>query len=679
DCIMSALEGVLERITYHSEQDGYTVARVQPRGKDHLVTIVGKLLGVQVGESLELEGRWVDHPEHGRQFEVERYRTVLPATGEGIRRYLGSGLIKGVGPVMARRIAETFGAYTLEVIDNQPLRLREVPGLGPKRVERIMRAWEEQQQIKAIMLFLQEHQIAPGLAVRIYKQSGEQSLSVVQATPSRLADDVYGIGFLTADRIAQALGIPHDSPQRVGAGLRYTLSQATEEGHCFLPWDELIERGAALLEVDSPIVAATLEAIAITREVHVEAWDGQRLVYLQPFYRAEHAIADRIHDMLRAPSRIAPFFRGANWPRVFEFLADKRGVALTDQQQEAVRMALTNKVSVLTGGPGTGKTTSLKTIIMALEQRGEKFLLASPTGRAAKRLSEATEAEAMTIHRLLEFTPVGGPHFKRNAENPLDGAMVIVDEVSMLDVLLANNLLKAIPQDAHLLLVGDSDQLPSVGPGRVLHDIIDSVALPSVHLDTIFRQAEGSGIVANAHRINGGEQPYLRDLDDFFFFPRPDPEACAELVVDLVARRIPARFGIDPRRDIQVLTPTHRGPAGVANLNGLLQATLNPPAPHRAEQRFGATVFRLGDRVLQLRNNYDLDVYNGDIGEVVAIDPIEQLLRVRYDNERDVAYDFGLLDELALAYAISIHKAQGAEYACVVIPLLTQHYTLLQR
>src|SRR6266545_986873 len=360
---MPTLEGILERITYHSEQDGYTVARVQPRGKDHLITIVGKLLGMQVGESLELEGRWVDHPEHGRQFEVDRYRTVLPATIEGIRRYLGSGLIKGVGPVMAKRIAETFGAHTLEVIDNQPLRLREVPGLGPKRVERIMRAWAEQQQIKAIMLFLQEHEIAPGLAVRIYKHYGEQSLSIVQATPYRLADDIYGIGFLTADRIAQALGIPHDSPQRVGAGLRYTLSQATEEGHCFLPWEELLTRGAALLEVDPPIVAAVLEAIAITREVHVEQWDGQRLVYLQPFYRAERAIAERILDMLRAPSRIAPFYRGANWPRVFDFLADKRGIALSEQQQEAVRMALTNKVSVLTGGPGTGKCVRGDTLV----------------------------------------------------------------------------------------------------------------------------------------------------------------------------------------------------------------------------------------------------------------------------------------------------------------------------
>ncbi|MBK9714078.1 MAG: ATP-dependent RecD-like DNA helicase [Kouleothrix sp.] len=676
---MPKLEGVLERITFHSEQDGYTVARVQPRDKNHVVTIVGKLLGVQVGESLELDGRWVDHPAHGRQFEVERYRTVLPATVEGIRRYLGSGLIKGVGPVTAKRIAETFGAYTLHVLDHEPLRLREVPGLGPKRIDRIIRAWDEQQQIKTIMLFLQDLEIAPGLAVRIYKQYGEQALSVVQATPYRLADDVYGIGFLTADKIAQALGIPHDSPQRIGAGLRYTLSQATDEGHCFLPWDELVSRGAAILEVDEPAVAATLEAIAITREVHLETWDGVRQIYLPAFYRAERSVAERLHELLRAPSQLAPFFREANWARVFDFLADRRGIVLTDQQREAVEMALTNKVSVLTGGPGTGKTTTLRTIIMALQQRGDTFLLASPTGRAAKRLSEATGAEAMTIHRLLEFSPIGGPHFKRNGDNPLDAAMVVVDEVSMLDILLANNLLKAIPQQAHVLLVGDSDQLPSVGPGRVLRDILDSMAVPSIHLDTIFRQAEGSGIVANAHRINAGEHPHARNLDDFFFFPRPEPEPCAELVVELVTERIPRRFQLDPRRDIQVLTPTHRGPAGVANLNALLQAALNPPAAERAEQRFGATVFRLGDRVLQLRNNYDLDVYNGDIGEVVAIEPVDQLLTVRYDGQRDVAYDFGLLDELTLAYAISVHKAQGAEYPCVVVPLLTQHYTLLQR
>lgn len=676
---MARIDGILERITFHSDADGYTVARVAPKGKPYQITIVGKLLGVQVGESVELEGRWVDHPEHGRQFEVERYRTVLPATVEGIRRYLGSGLIKGIGPVMARRIAETFGAYTLRVLDSEPERLHEVAGLGPKRVGLIVRAWEEQQQIKAIMLFLQDLAIAPGLAVRIYKQYGDQALGIVQATPYRLADDVYGIGFLTADKIAQAQGIPHDSPQRIGAGLRYALSQAADDGHCYLPWDELVARGAELLAVDAAAVDATLGAIVITREVHIEQWDGQRLVYLLPFFHAERGVAERLAELLRAPSQLAPFFREANWARVFDFLAEKREINLTERQRAAVQMALTSKVSVLTGGPGTGKTVSLRTVILALQQRGEKFLLASPTGRAAKRLSEATGAEATTIHRLLEYSPVGGAHFKRNAEHPLDAAMVVLDEVSMLDVLLANHLLKAIPPHAHLLLVGDADQLPSVGPGRVLRDVLDSLAVPSIHLDTIFRQAEGSGIIANAHRINRGELPHTRGLADFFFFPRPEPEPCAELVAELVAERIPRRFGLDPLRDVQVLSPTHRGPAGVASLNTQLQAALNPPVAGRAEHRFGATVFRLGDRVLQLRNNYDLDVYNGDIGVITAIDPVDQLLVVRYDEAREVAYDFGLLDELTLAYAISVHKAQGAEYPCVVIPLLTQHYMLLQR
>jgi exodeoxyribonuclease V alpha subunit len=676
---MATLEGILERITYHSEVDGYTVARVQPRGKTYLVTIVGRLIGAQVGESLELEGRWVDHPEHGRQFEVERYRTVLPATVEGIRRYLGSGLIKGIGPVTARRIVETFGVYTLHVIDHEPHRLREVPTLGPKRVERITRAWQEQQQIKEIMVFLQELAISPGLAVRIYKQYGDQSMSVVQETPYRLADEIFGIGFLTADKIAQALGIPHDSPQRIGAGLRFALSQATDEGHCYLPWEELLTRATKLLEVEPQQVGATLETIAITGEVHVEARDGQRAVYLLPFFHAERGVAARVRELLHTPSRIAGFFREANWPRVFAHLADRRGLELTPLQQQAVQMALTRKVGVLTGGPGTGKTTCLRTLIMALEQRGCRYLLASPTGRAAKRLSEATGAPAATIHRLLEFTPVGGPHFKRNEDFPLEADVVVVDEVSMLDVLLANNLLKAIPREAHVLLVGDADQLPSVGPGRVLRDMLDSGAVPSIHLDAIFRQAGNSGIITNAHRINHGEFPHTRGLEDFFFFPASDPDACAELTADLVARRIPQRFGLDPRRDIQVLSPTHRGQAGVASLNTLLQQALNPPAAARAEHRMGGTVFRVGDRVLQLRNNYDLEVYNGDIGEVVAIDPEEQLLTVGYDGEREVAYDFGLLDELTLAYAISVHKSQGAEYPCVVIPLLTQHYTLLQR
>jgi exodeoxyribonuclease V alpha subunit len=676
---MARLQATLERITFHSERDGYTVARVRPHGKNGQVTIVGKLVGVQIGEALDLDGRWVDHADHGRQFEVDAFRTMLPATVEGIRRYLGSGLIKGIGPATAKRITDTFGAQTLDVIDTAPHRLAEVPGLGARKAALITRAWQEQQQIKTIMLFLQDLQLAPAIAVRIYKQYGAQALSVVRANPYRLADEVYGVGFLTADQIARGLGVPHDAPQRIAAGLRYALSRATDDGHCFLPWGELTRAAAELLDVDIAQIDATLADSAAAREVHIEEWDGERVVYLLPFAQAERGLAQRIRELQRAPSPMAGFFAQANWERVFSHLAERRNIDLTERQREAVRMALTYPVSILTGGPGTGKTTTLRTIIMALQQRGYRYLLASPTGRAAKRLAESAGAPATTIHRLLEYSPIGDSQFKRNDTRPLAADMIIIDEVSMLDVLLAYHLAKAIPPGAHVLLVGDADQLPSVGPGRVLRDLLESMALPSVHLDLIFRQAAGSGIISNAHRINGGAEPIFEGHDDCFFFPRADPEGCAALTVELVAERISRRFGFDPLRDIQVLSPTHRGPAGVAALNVALQEALNPPDARRPERRTGAATYRVGDRVLQLRNNYDLDVYNGDIGEIVGVDPAEQLLRVRFDGVRDVAYDFNQLDELALAYAISVHKSQGAEYPCVVIPLLTQHQPLLQR
>ena len=669
----------LERITYHSEADGYTVARVQQQDKQYLTTIVGKLLGVQVGETLDLEGRWVDHPEHGRQFEVESFRSILPSTTEGIRRYLGSGLIKGIGPATAKRIVDTLGTDTLHVIEHAPERLREVPKLGSHKAQLIVQAWKEQQQIKTIMQFLQELSIQPGLAVRIYKHYGEQALNIVRRNPYRLADEVHGVGFPTADLIARSVGIANDAPQRISAGLRYALSRATEDGHCFLPWDALAASATTLLEVSASDVAAALDNSARLQEVHVEDSDGERHVYLRPFFYAEQGVATRILELAQAPSTMREFFKNANWPRVFAHLAERRGMALTERQQEAVTMALTQKISVLTGGPGTGKTTALRTVIMALQQRNQHFLLASPTGRAAKRLSEATGAEAQTIHRMLEYSPFGGGGFRRNLDNPLETSIVIVDEASMLDILLAHHLLKAIPAHAHVLLVGDADQLPSVGPGRVLHDLLDSLALPSVHLDTIFRQAEGSGIIANAHRINQGQAPSLGASNDFFHFPQPEPEACAALTIELVTQRIPRRFGLDPRRDIQVLSPTHRGPAGVQNLNILLQEALNPAQPGRPERRAGLYSFRVGDRVMQQRNNYDLDVYNGDIGDIAGIDAEQQQLIVRYDGTRLIHYDFNQLDELTLAYAISIHKSQGAEYACVVVPLLMQHYALLQR
>jgi exodeoxyribonuclease V alpha subunit len=698
---MPVLEGTLERITYYSDEDGYTVARLTPHNKHYTVTIVGKLIGLRPGETLLLEGEWQDHRDHGRQFHVQSCRTIMPATIDGVRRYLGSGLIKGVGPATAKRITESFGKYTLDVLDNAPERLAEVPGLGRKKADLIRRAWREQQRIKEVMLLLQDLGLPTGLAVRIYKQYGDAAAEVVQSDPYRLADEVHGIGFLTADSIARGLGLPPDDPRRIAAGLRHTLSIAAADGHCYLPATELLARAAELLAADADLVADVLSTPGLVAEIEwgddrggargtsgqgdllSDPWsvvgDPSSPVYLKPLAMAETGVTAAIRRQQREPSPMAMFYRSAHWERVFAYLAERRGMLLSARQQDAVRLALTAKIGILTGGPGTGKTTSLRALITLLQARGYKPLLASPTGRAAKRMAEATGAQAKTIHRLLEYAPGGGGNFRRNADWPLECDLLIIDEVSMLDILLANHLLKAVPPHAHVLLVGDADQLPSVGPGRVLRDLLDSNAVPSVHLDAIFRQAAGSGIAENARRINAGELPELQGHNDFFFFNAPEPEQCAARTVELVAERIPRRFGYDPRRDIQVLTPTHKGAAGVANLNRLLQAALNPPAPGAAEKSFGATIFRAGDRVIQQRNNYELDVFNGDVGVVATIDHEEQLLRVRFDDERVIAYDFGMLDELALAYALSVHKSQGGEYPVVVVPFLTAHYAMLER
>lgn len=693
------LEGTLERITFQSDDDGYLVARLTPSGKSYLVTIVGKLIGVRPGETLALEGEWQEHREHGRQFLVSAYRTLMPATIDGMRRYLGSGLIKGVGPATAKKITETFGKYTLDVLDREPDRLTEVPGLGRRKVEQIKAAWRTQQQIKEVMLFLQDLGLPTGLAVRIYKQYGDAAMTVVSNTPYRLADEVYGIGFITADAIAAGLGVARDDPQRIGAGLRHTLSQATDDGHCFLPAHELIRRATDILEVESDLVGAALNDPEIAGEIEFGARSREsgvasqtdllfdsRLptpvttpVYLKALAMAETGVAAAILRQIRAPSTIASFYAQARWSQVFDYLTARRDINLSVRQRDAVRMALTAKVSVLTGGPGTGKTMTLRAVTLLLAARGYRCLLASPTGRAAKRLTEATGAPARTIHRLLEYAPGGGGQFRRNADWPLECDLLVIDEVSMLDVLLANHLLKALPPQAHLLLVGDADQLPSVGPGRVLRDLLDSGAVPSVHLDEIFRQAAGSGIAESARRINLGELPAFTGHSDFFFFAAATPEGCAQRVIELVAERIPKRLGLDPRRDIQVLSPTHKGPAGVLQLNRLLQEALNPAAPDRPEKRFGANLFRMGDRVIQQRNNYELDVYNGDVGVVAAINHSEELLDVRFEDGRHVSYDFAILDELALAYALSVHKSQGGEYPAVVLPMLMQHYALLQR
>ncbi len=686
------LIGTIERITYYNEETGYTVAQITPEGRSYTVTVVGNLLEVNPGESLRLHGQWTSHPRYGRQFQVERYSTLLPATAAGIEKYLGSGLIKGIGPVTARRIVRRFKLDTLRVIEEEPQRLREVLGVGKHRAALIQKAWEEQKAIKEVMLFLQSHNVSTSHAVRIYKTYGDASIDVVRYDPYRLARDIHGIGFLTADKIAQELGLAHDSPQRVQAGITYTLGQMADDGHVYAPVGELVNESTQILDVPPTLVAEGIERLSAEQQVHVEPIPDplpsqqlgqplreERAVYLPPFYHSEIGVANRLKTLLHVDKSRLAFFHEANLDRVFDHLAQRGDLVLNQGQQAAVRTALTHKVTVLTGGPGTGKTTAVQTVIRLLESKGFRYAVAAPTGRAAKRLAEATGREAKTIHRLLEFKPQQGEQFQRNEANPLEVDMVIVDETSMLDLLLTNHLLKAVHPESHLLLVGDVDQLPSVGAGNVLKDVIGSGVAAVVRLTEIFRQAEGSLIVENAHRINRGKMPlFSTNATDFFLFPADDAERAGDLIMDLVQTRIPRRFGFDPMTDIQVLSPLHRGAAGVGALNQRLQAVLNPPTEEAAERRQGARVFRVGDRVMQIRNNYDKEVFNGDMGRITALDPVDQVLAVRIDDA-DVVYDFSELDELVHSYAVSVHKSQGSEYRAVVVPVLTQHYVMLQR
>ncbi|WP_370412909.1 ATP-dependent RecD-like DNA helicase [Streptomyces fradiae] len=685
---LAVLEGVLERITYANEESGYTVARVDTgRGSGDLLTVVGALLGAQPGESLRMQGRWGSHPQYGRQFTVENYTTVLPATVQGIRRYLGSGLIKGIGPRIAERIVDHFGTDTLDVIETAPKRLIEVPGLGPKRTRLIGAAWEEQKAIKEVMVFLQGVGVSTSIAVRIYKKYGDSSIGVVKNQPYRLAADVWGIGFLTADRIAQAVGIPHDSPDRVRAGLQYALSQSTDQGHCFLPEERLISDAVKLLQVDTGLVIECLGELAedpegVVRE-KVPGPEGLPVtgVFLVPFHRAELSLAGQLRRLLTAEEDRLPAFRDVAWDRALAWLAERTGASLAPEQEEAVRLALTRKVAVLTGGPGCGKSFTVRSIVELARAKRAKVVLAAPTGRAAKRLAELTGAEASTVHRLLELKPGGDAAYDR--DKPLDADLVVVDEASMLDLLLANKLVKAVAPGAHLLLVGDVDQLPSVGAGEVLGDLLaPGSPIPAVRLTRIFRQAQQSGVVTNAHRINAGEQPVTTGLPDFFLFAEEETEDAARVAVEVAARRIPAKFGLDPRRDVQVLAPMHRGPAGAGSLNGLLQQTITPARPDLPEKRFGGRVFRVGDKVTQIRNNYEKGangVFNGTVGVVTALDPVEQRLVVRTDEDEEVPYDFDELDELAHAYAVTIHRSQGSEYPAVVIPVTTSAWMMLQR
>jgi exodeoxyribonuclease V alpha subunit len=670
-----SLRGTIDRITFYNDENGYTVARFLPEGKLDTITIVGNLMGANVGESLLLEGIWANHPQHGRQFEIKKFSLQYPATIQGIRKYLGSGLIKGIGPVTAERIVKHFGLDTLDVIEKNIERLHEVPGVGAKRVEMIQRGWTEQKQIKEVMLFLQSHGVSTSLAVKIYKAYGDGALNVVRNDPYRLARDIWGIGFLTADKIARAMGMQPQDPKRIQAGVQYVLGKFSDDGHVFALRADLIRDASEALEASAQLVETAIAELAQAQEVFIE----DDAVYLMPFYYAEIGVANRLRELVGNPGSRLPEFHALDWAGAFDWIAHKSNLNLTEKQQDAVKTALNSKVTVLTGGPGTGKTTSVRALIQLLKAKRKTFKLAAPTGRAAKRLSEATGEPAQTLHRLLEFKPFEGNKFMRDRENPLDADLIIVDELSMIDLLLMNALLKAVDLWSHVLLIGDPDQLPSVGAGSVLRDLIASQVVPVVALDVIFRQEESSLIITNAHRINQGEMPnFSKIAKDFFLFTESEPEAAAKRIVEIVKTRIPNKFGLDSIEDIQVLSPMHRGDVGVGELNVALQDALNPASERKREWRHGSRIFRVGDKVLQTRNNYDKLVFNGDLGRVLAIDAEEQRVQVDFDGTH-IEYEFSEMDELVHAFAMSVHKSQGSEYRAVVIPLLTQHYMMLQR
>jgi exodeoxyribonuclease V alpha subunit len=736
------LRGVAERITYSNPETGYAVLRLSPERRDgearaaqnqsddRLVTVVGTLGDVTPGEAIEARGWWKNDPKYGWQFQAVDYRTTLPATVQGMKKYLGSGLVKGVGPVNAGRIVDAFGEETFDVIDQNPGRLIEVPGIGPVRAARIAATWTEQRHVREVMAALQSHGISTSLAARIYKRFGDESATVIAKEPYRLAREVWGIGFKTADKIARAIGIAPDAPERLQAGVLHALGGAADAGNTLLPEPELVAQSCALLEVTpeglrgavdalldaGDVIAAPLPApppapggppVAPRPPAPARDREPVRLIALAPFARAEAGLAARLRALagggvvakrggLAGPQAGGPdgaggrqtaasrIFSAVDWRVAFGWLAQRHNLRLAPEQEAAVRIALTSPVSLLTGGPGTGKTHTLKGVLTLARAKGLRCVLAAPTGRAAKRMEEATGLPAATLHRLLELRP--GGKAGRDRQNPLPADLVVVDETSMLDALLANQLVKAVPQGAHLLLVGDPDQLPSVGAGDVLADLLrvaqgggSSAPFPVTRLQHIFRQGAGSGIALNARHINAGEMPrFGGPIQDCFFLTAETPAEAAQTVVDLVARRLPARFGFRPG-EVQVLSPMHRGEAGVGALNALLQERLNPARPGLPELRGGGRTYRPGDRVLQLKNDYDLKVFNGDLGTVLGVDPEEGELRVALDDGREIRYPAASLYALTHAFAVSVHKAQGAEFPAVVIPLLTSHAALLGR
>ena len=675
------LVGQIERITYTNEENGFTIAKVKVQGQRDLVTVVGNMIAPTPGEVLEMSGEWTTHPRYGEQFKVQSYQSKVPATVVGIQRYLGSGLIKGIGPVMARRIVSRFGKETLRIIEEDIDRLVEVEGIGRKRIQMITKAWDEQREIRNVMLFLQSHGVSSAYATKIFKQYGNRSIQVVRENPYRLATDIFGIGFVTADQIAEKLGFEKDSPMRAEAGTLYVLHQLADEGHVFYPYELLITKCCEMLESAREGIVEALAVLFQKERIIIEdlnasfstSEENNKAVYLAKYHLCETSIAGQLQALLKYQKSI----RAIDATKAVEWVQERLTIRLAGEQIAAIRCAAENKVMVITGGPGTGKTTIIQAVLKIFSRLGVRIQLAAPTGRAAKRMSEATGFDARTIHRLLEYSLQKGG-FQRNQDKPLDVDLLVVDEASMIDTILMYHLLKAVPPGATLILVGDVNQLPSVGAGNVLKDIIDSGAVEVVTLNEIFRQARESLIVVNAHKINQGAMPLFRPeegLEDFFFIEQEDPEEMLRVILELTCKRIPRKFGLDPVRDIQVLTPMHKGLVGAGNLNKALQETLNPG---KANLVRGQSSFRVHDKVMQVRNNYDKEVFNGDIGTIQNIDQELREVIISFDG-RDIPYDFFELDEIVLAYAISVHKSQGSEYPAVVIPVTTQHYMLLQR